>query len=668
MNAMLRLFLLPLLAAIGARAVDLPPWDADLHLILPHDRTPVSATKPSTDRTTPTLPAGRRETTATSIWFNAPDSTAGPSTLRVFVDDAAPGQPFVQIDYGYATKGSPYWQATSWLAALAASSSARLFPDERRFEIHAGGPTDGTSAGLLTAAMMLALLHDAPLLPDTTLIGGILPDGTAAPVDGLEQRLQTAQGQGVKRVGFPAAQITIPSHGGSAPVQVAALGGRIGLAETRPISTIEDAFEFLTGKRLPSQPPATQAEMALAPSLRLQFQTRSSASAKRISPRLQRVNERLPQSSNFFRQLVDDSVKQVSHSRSATRDHDSQGHAAAAYYEALRAEMGLRLLELQLIFIHPLLQDDLVSVNSQIKQLSEFRPVIEGFHSEMGHLSGLKTVGARLNSIDALGNYANAMTRVTVAESLLDEYARLTLALQQRKVQPVDRQQVFTNAIIQLNTALMNFAYARTIVDYGRDLCQVAGEEGPPSRVDPAKLAVLGKAHAAGAGAVIGAFDALVLQPEASRTRTSIEELRRQYAPREVDYPFAALASRDMADDNRCAGIPGAQRCGLGFQAMGNASTLLAKYEVLGLTRDARGQASLRHPDRLAAQVALSRQRALELVGRCRDVLGFVPSSCAEPFEIGSAITDSGMDGQFSALQNFWTCSISAQLALLLGR
>lgn len=156
------------------------------------------------------------------------------------------------------------WLATLWQASFAATQATRSKLLDHEFTLRVSGPTGQHAAGLGLAATLTALLRNKKLLPHTSVTGALNPDGSAAPIDDALLRLRIAAGGGLKRFGVPLGARQQLDETTGAVVDLLAEGKRLGV-EVQELSDLDAAYRFLTGDTLPRTTAATEQQMELWP-------------------------------------------------------------------------------------------------------------------------------------------------------------------------------------------------------------------------------------------------------------------------------------------------------------------------------------------------------------------------------------------------------------------
>ncbi len=159
--------------------------------------------------------------------------------------------------------GADQWSATLWQAVFVATSATRTSLLDFEFSLQVPESLRDRSVGLLTASTLAALLAGEKVLPHTSILGAINPDGSAGPVEEVLARLRAASGDGVKRLGVPLGARLQPGADGGM-IDVVLEGQRLGV-EVKELAGLDDAYLFLTGQALAAPAPATESDMELWP-------------------------------------------------------------------------------------------------------------------------------------------------------------------------------------------------------------------------------------------------------------------------------------------------------------------------------------------------------------------------------------------------------------------
>ncbi len=202
-------------------------------------------------------PSGQREVEVRCVLVVPGDGGASARVGRVTVRVAQNRSraPSVGVLSAAASSPGDQWSATLWQAALAATEATRSSLLDSELTLRVSEPTRDRSAGLLTAATLMALLNGKKPLPLTSVVGAINPDGSAGSVDDVLVLVRAAAADGLKRLGVPV---------GTRRQEVLAEAQRLGV-EVKELGGLDDAYAFLTGEASARPAPANDADMELWP-------------------------------------------------------------------------------------------------------------------------------------------------------------------------------------------------------------------------------------------------------------------------------------------------------------------------------------------------------------------------------------------------------------------
>lgn len=621
----------------------------------------------------PTPFSGRRERTIDFVWFSGSvgNASGGASPMTVRVEPNPSRQPSVGVIEEFVSGLGEMWRTATWIAAINATGANRQFVNEYEFLVRVGGHVDGPSAGMLMTVAMLSALRGDELIPGTTMTGTINPDGTCGPVGGIPQKMQGAKEKGYRRFGYPVGLRMAVDMQTRATVDLMEHGRAVGLAEVREIGTLEEAYEFLTGKKLDAGEAATESDMALSPDFQREINSRKDAIWGRLQTRLPRLKLKIQRAPRELSAGIAPLIEMVNLAESNKKSFENSGWSAAALLKTIEADVILRFIELQLDFVEPIFRGDLESATTQVQGLANIRQVVEAFAGEAGNLSRRRTIGGRLNALDAMGNYAHALARTQIGDAHVANFGRYRDAIASGKLQRAERDQAVQALLLELNGALLNYALADVLVEYSRELISLGAEEGPQTAADLSELAPFGRAYTSAGAAALAYFDSIVVKPQADAAGASVDQVRAGRSQQETMYPVIQFSNRVAMAAPRL--FPGAHeqalfQLALGNQAYLNASALVNKYYSLGASRDAQGALKLDNRRMVTLQLDSARARALRLAARCRRELGFIPSAAKTSFQLGVAQREGNDEEKLSALDAFWAATQHCEMALLLGR
>jgi hypothetical protein len=199
---------------------------------------------------------GGRQVTVPVPWADLNSGVSGIEPATVWVGQR--GDVGFDIDLqGLEAQGAgAAWTAAASMAAAVGTLYSGRDPAEVDVAFGVTGPIDGPSAAALLTVAVLAALQGDPLQSGVTMTGTITPDGSIGPVGGVGQKLQSAADAGYSTVLVPASSQTLTVRGTGEQLSAVDYGSGLGL-DVRPVTTVTEAYEILTGKPF-FPPPAAQ--------------------------------------------------------------------------------------------------------------------------------------------------------------------------------------------------------------------------------------------------------------------------------------------------------------------------------------------------------------------------------------------------------------------------
>ena len=277
--------------------------------------------------------------------------------------------PSVGITEELSSGTGDQWLTTLWQAAFVATQATDSSLLDFEFTLRVGGPIEGPSAGLLTASTLTALIRGKKVLPGTTVVGSVNPDGSAGPVSDVVLRLRAAAGAGLKRFGFPLGARQQADASGEVDLLVE--GKKLGV-EVKELASLDDAYLFLTGEALPRPAAANEADLELWPVelaalTRLTAQVRGEFDAD--FPRLEAALEGVdPKSANHWRELIE-------RSRREAADFANSGDSVRAMVVWTSVLSITHLAQQEARLVPPLEARDRAAVFAQLKAQEDALPI-----------------------------------------------------------------------------------------------------------------------------------------------------------------------------------------------------------------------------------------------------------------------------------------------------
>jgi len=506
------------------------------------------------------------EVTALAV-SQGPDGYTGEAiTDRITVGPSETGEMKVSFAETEVSGIGPSLSASGWTGVALASLLLGIDPRQYEFKFEPeGGHVDGnSSSGLYTVGVLAAILGE-DIDPDTAMTGGINPDGTIGPVGGIPHKIRGAAEAGKKAVIIPAMQRFDVDLNTGESVDLVELGSSLGL-EVKPVSTVYEAYELLTGSELP-QPSAMG-----TPQMPSNAFNKLKAAATEWLGRYEAAVDRfvaLPETLGY-----EDDLFAATQYASAANSSLEQGLAAVAYERASTAaslaEGALQAVTLAEAYVNSGIEGLAAEVQALASVETRLAATLQRLESEPP-----RSATDLLALTDAYSNAAIAFGLASDAGALLqflqetevteDEALGLILAIARD----------YTEADFYLDAAENNLVYG-----FG------FGESPPP---EPEVVTAIAETVRRAADANLALIDALILEGQAEAAGVTVERVRSFFVNNDANYGAAlgAAAStayfRNTIKDETQASVA---VLGSSLSAWGESAAVLAKYYSLDAQLD----------------------------------------------------------------------------------
>ncbi len=468
------------------------------------------------------------------------------------------------------------WRAAAWVSNVVAADLSGTNPSNLQITFERSGRVDGPSAGGLMTVGVLAALRGDPLRNDTAMTGTINPDGTIGPVGGIPQKIEGAAAAGMKQVLVPYGQRTGFDQKKKADVDLIEHGQRLGV-KVQMVGDIFQAYELLTGAKLPRQPPAAtpQLDSDTYQHLRLKvdewlFRYRE------FKATYNKVPER-------FRSDYCVALMEIADSTAGGIDRlTKEGQVAAAFREALRSAI---LAGLAAEIGNTIWVDQVRGRETAKKYARTFARINEKVRIAVDRLKQFepKNMGEAGILIYGFSALCEALSYRAAAEALLD--GQFDIVVTDENADPEEE-------------TILSAAYAMQIAsldcDHIRDLLEIAGDlEGRPAP-DQKALEDTAEFLRRGAEANLNQFEKVVVNERARNNRVSYDVMRYRVMQDDESYLIARLGERVarptlrqmLADD---PALPYAE-LGAAIRTYSLSSLLLASHYSLGVQQSDEGE------------------------------------------------------------------------------
>ena len=608
----------------------------------------------------------RREARVFCVYFAGSGATSrgGTSEVLIRVEPNTTGVPAVGVIEEFIEGTGNQWQAAAWMAAFNASTAAQVSLADYEFQVRSTGHIDGPSAGMLTTATMLALLTGAELRTDSTMTGTINPDGTAGPVGGIPLKIEGAKERGLTRFGYPLGCRNTLNERSGATEDIHVVGRKLGM-EVKEIRDLADAYEFMTGQRLPEFAEASETEMELPEVLRSQIKAKLlgwKAEFDASIPVLLNQVSRLP---DDFAATINGALNEISSMRQTAEQFERNGMAAAALGFWSEAAVLAEITKNQLVFMENFIQADFDSILAQIETMRAVEGKVEALKMELAVKSQRSTVGGQVNVV--MG-YHYAVMAKAFADQGRNSYAQgLPYVEMIRDGRLNDLEDSLAVVGDYLAQPLIHYAAAEALLKIARQQMDISGDEGGQPAATPERIGVLARGYSSAAGASLEYFDSLITS-QLETDGVTAAQAKVQMGEWEFTYPLirsaAAQAQWVQGESPEFALL----RLGAGAQAYLGAGGLVNKYYAIGMNRNADGTKTLSNRRALTYLLDQARKRARQAAGRCKDRLGFIPSAAMTTYENAIAYRERSDEDKLIALEEFWASTFWSDLAVMLAR
>jgi len=568
----------------------------------------------------------------------------------VEVGESPDGEMRVEFSEDEVTGFGPMLRAAMWnSSALALILTGESPTKEFRFQV--SGLSDGPSSGAISTVAVLAAMRGEALLDKTAMTGTIQPDGSVGPVGGIPEKVKGAAEGKYERVGIPIGLRNSKSSATGETVDVVALGRDLGV-EVTELANIYEAYEFMTGKVLPSIPSGGNVKVGDVSYERLNAKTslmlanyeEARADASRLS--------------DFTQSLLASLATEALTAAKRAKELRDQGQVAGAFSSAILAWGYARAVgstgEVLDAFLFEstdaaldLIDDSRVAtgkVDALIDVLKTFSP------KSPSDASALMTAFA--NAIDAL-------SLVSFADMEIDEVvAGLTAGTLTRD-----------DAVAELVLPLVYNEFAAVQVESTKELFDAGRDLGTTEIVADAKIGALAKLLRKASDANLEAFKTDTVNDLASRLDRSSESALALLSDKDLDVALATFQQAALAEVVDHMGTsPAADYAVLGYGITNYARTaqIMLKYGSNGITDADFNLTGVASEAALVAALDLGKSHLASNIGMLRDN-SIEPSNEVGLYEAAAIDREGEIGEKFSALGKYWSGYVGARVLAYLG-
>lgn len=587
-------------------------------------------------------------------------------------DAARPGGPVEVGGAGEADAAAARWRAGVWSAALAAATALGKDLGDLALEATPAGPIDATASALVGGGLLAALIGDT-IDPAATLSGAIQPDGAIGPVAGLPEQLAAAIAHGKARFGYPAGMRIARSVSG-ADVDLVQLA-REHRVEAIELAALPDAYQLLTGHRLPVPVPVAAAAMALDPATLERLGATYTAWQQRLAgewaPLLQLEQAgRLP--------AVVAAMVQVAHDRRGRAEADHRaGKLAAAHGEMRAAWLDAAAANQTHAVVARLATGDVDGAVTTLAALDGGDAALRAVFGKLGELRP-QTLAAHLAALDALDAALRAWASREHAGDALRAAGQLLGELHGKPAAELGAPALADAMAAAIAPAVQSALRAVADATIAEQALEApAAEPGVACRCAPGSLARVTTGLAGAAAAAVGELDALIVAPMAQALGVPDDVARRRAGAIEPDYALADLPrsaavglphelATAWGDDAPATGLLALATARAAYHA---AARLIARRESLGVRADDAGRiAAIEHPQALRRMLATAERSARAAAHAAQIATGAIPAQARLAYQLAAGDAAGDLGDQLNALAGLWAATAVSETAVALAR
>lgn len=569
-------------------------------------------------------------------------------SMRVAVEPNSENELRVGFYEAEVGGSGPMWRASGWMAVVMSSLLLGIDIISYKFTIDVSGQIDGPSAGALMTVTIISLLLNHTVKPDASITGTINPDGTIGPVGAIIQKIEGAAKAGKKLVLIPLGQRYNKDWKTQLSIDAVERGRQVGV-EVREVGDIYEAYEALTGKKLPKPQGITDQ----SPSLPSAAFEKVKAKAKEWGSRYEQERGAFTGFEERYRQPFLNLHTQAVAADDKSDSFFGQGLVAGSYAKAQESTLLMAL----------------AAEGTRLRSILEVpgQQAAQRQQAAQERLNSVKSVA--LMQIDGLIDRLKVekATNATEAIVIVDAYRVLAVALglvqmantvMEREPRNDDERAQF------LETAARYCTIAKYAAQVASDMLELGlrtGGAGPAP--DLQQLERFGKILRQAAGANLNYFETIVLNQLARDRNVHPDVFKQGFG--DIDYTYAVatfdvfswLKDRVGSSEPVAYATLGAALASYQFSA-----ALVAKYYSLDFRVDPNTNAvSVTSERALIHMLDFAEKRTRELISLAQQV----DSNLVQPilyFEEAKISREGEVLEKLDCLKGFWIASLEAEL------
>ncbi|HET9959631.1 MAG TPA: FHA domain-containing protein [Polyangiaceae bacterium] len=604
-----------------------------------------------------------REATVKFVWFKGPvgpSASGGTSPARVRVAPNHSGVVSVGVAEEFAGGGGNQWRTATWLAAFNATRTLGASLADYEFNVHVGGHTDGPSAGMLTTTTMLSLLRGKPLREDSTMTGTINPDGTAGPVGGIVQKMRGAKEAGLKRFGFPIGTRNHKDLQTDQQVDLVNVASQLGL-ETREIGDVYDAYEFMTGDKLPRVEPASDADLEPSEQTQALLRAKVSGWKVRVEREIAALKEEVARSGKAV-EFAAPLLAQAEKAYENAKRYESNSFLVPALDGYAETAVTIATATRFVKIVPHLFRHDVPALLEILESAKRVNGDVEAFGQELEVRAQSKTRGGQVSTTSAFTHYVTAKSATMIGDDFRDNAVRLIQGIAAGNI--AANNQALQAVLEQATLPILYYDIARVYLDYAKDVQGLIADEGERKPLAPQAVDRLVAGYASASAAVLAYFNALIVDEIASDAKMSAEQAKFAMAQREPTYYLANKANMMSEYTGKTGATDGVKlmRLAAAGSAYLEGATLVNKWYSLGMNFDKSGELVLDNRRALTAELELARRNAREAAARSKAAAGFIPTAARLAYQTANARREGSDEDKLAALAAYWQSSFWSDL------
>jgi len=566
----------------------------------------------------------------------------GTSTVKMTVEPNKDQELRVGFYESEVSGSGPQWRAAGWMAVVMSSLLLGIDITSYKFSIDVSGQIDGPSAGGLMTAALLSLLLGDTIKPEATMTGTINPDGTIGPVGSIPLKLEGAAKAGKKLVLIPLGQRYDLDVNTGENVDVVEKGRRLNV-EVREVGDIYDAYEALTGKKLPKPEGIVDQQPQLPSGAFEKVKSLAKGWDSRYAQEYSAFMRLAEAQRQAFQALVD--LAKAANTKASS--YSQQGLMSGAYAKNVTATLYMSL----------------ASEGANMKQVEG-----QGVAALRDHLNSVQSmVKTRLDGLIDRLKVEKPKTS-TDALVLAEAYSNLAKALglaglaYEISGRPAENDEQRTSL---LETASNDYTVADQLAQMTDDVLAVGLGTGTSPAPDSKLVARFAEILYQAAEANLNYFDAVIINDEAKQWGVHPDIVKQEYQVWDLDYTFALATSQALpvlkdrlgTDEAKAYATLGAA---LAFYQA--SSAVVVKHYSLGVQMDNTGAITgLVREAAMIHMLDFAEKRSSELISVAQKT-GNEPVQPIIHFDSGKINREGTVSEKIGGLQSFWLSNLEAKL------